>query len=103
MNEASAPLTEHQNECIELTTRNRISLSDQTKFTTPSRGITIQEKIRQSARQHQNTKKKLPYHKKAQTASNKATGLGPAKNIGILVCLAFLLLPGQTTAAINCR
>ena len=64
MNGASSPLTQFQEECIELTTRNKISLSYKTKFTTPSRDIIIQEKIRQSEKQQGRQKRtKLTSHK----------------------------------------
>ena len=107
MNGASSPLTQFQEECIELTTRNKISLSYKTKFTTPSRDIIIQEKIRQSEKQQGRQKRtKLTSHKNSiqhQIERGRNCGLKETKLIGVFVCLVFVSLLGQSTAAINCR
>ena len=107
MNGASSPLTQFQDECTEITTRNKISLSYKTQFTTPLRDIIIQEKIRQSEKQQGRQKRtKVTTHKNSihqQVVRGQNRGLKETKLIGIFVCLAFLSLLGQSTAAINCR
>ena len=107
MNGASSPLTQFQDECIELTTRNKISLSYKTQFTTPLRDIIIQEKLRQSEKQQGREKRtKVTSHKNSirqQIVRGQNCGLKETKLIGIFVCFAFLSLLGQSTAAINCR
>ena len=101
MNGASLPLIPFQDKCIQLSTRNKISLCNTTKLIAPSREIITQETIRQSEKHLKNRKP----HKKStrQTTYVHNRGIKAAKHIGILFCLIFVILPDQTCARINCR
>ena len=101
---APSPLTQSQDECIEITTRSKITLSNRTKFTTPSGDIIIQDKIRQSAKQQ--GRQKVASHKKSiqqHIFDRQNCGLKETKLFGVFVFLVLLSLVGQATAAINCR
>ena len=106
MTEVLISLTRFRNEHKQLTTGNQISLSDVRKFILPSRDIICQETLKQSTKQYGDRKEKRTTDVKPPTSTiiyNRNHGLEARNRIELLVCFTLLLLPCQTTAAINCR
>ena len=108
MNKASSYWPQSQDECLEVTTRHKFSISKRNKIAAPKRDIIIEEKRRQSSKtiQQRGEPKNRTFRRQKiqqQRINNIALGLEVTKKIGIFVCLIFILQPIETAAAINCR
>ena len=97
------PITQSEDECIELTTRHQVSTSKKASYKASRSTIPLEYGIRPSAKQQQNSSLEGdiqgPFDRKQ--VCRKTYGF--QRQLWVLIPILLLIFPSQNSAAINCR